>query len=162
MSFRQFGGLQYAAKNNYVSNNYLSSTDLQIRGNLGQPNSAISVLSDLSGNQLFTGDLTVEGNVFATGFITLSDYRMKENVKALDDKYVVDGLKPVTYTLKTDNTETIGLIAHEVQEHFPSLVYGEKDGQELQSIHYVGLIPILIKEIQDLKREIAALKARTK
>ena len=30
MSFRQFGGLQYAAKNNIVSNNYNSSGNLLI------------------------------------------------------------------------------------------------------------------------------------
>ena len=52
----------------------------------------------------------------------------------------------------------IGLIAHEVQEVIPELVNGEKDGETMQSINYTGLIPILIKEIQDLKARVKQLE----
>ena len=54
--------------------------------------------------------------------------------------------------------QDIGLIAHETQEHYPELVIGEKDGDKTQSINYIGLIPILIKEIQDLKKRIFILE----
>ena len=50
MSFRQFGGLQYAARNNIVSSKYNTNSNLQVTGDIGQPNSYINVLSDLSGN----------------------------------------------------------------------------------------------------------------
>jgi peptidoglycan hydrolase CwlO-like protein len=33
-------------------------------------------------------------------------------------------------------------------------VYGVKDGDELQSVNYDGLIPVLINEIKNLKNEI--------
>jgi hypothetical protein len=49
------------------------------------------------------------------------------------------------------NQLNIGLIAHEVQEHFPFLVTGNKDDSEYQSINYIGLIPLLIHEIKELK-----------
>jgi hypothetical protein len=49
------------------------------------------------------------------------------------------------------NKNDIGLIAHEVQELYPSLVTGEKDGLNLQTLNYSGLIPILINEIKMLK-----------
>jgi hypothetical protein len=52
----------------------------------------------------------------------------------------------------------MGLVAHELQEVFPFLVNGEKDGKDYQSVNYNGLIPVLIKEIQDLKQEIKSLK----
>ena len=54
----------------------------------------------------------------------------------------------------------MGFIAHEVQEHFPFLVSGEKDGPTNQSINYTGFIALLTKETQDLKKEIQELKAR--
>ena len=57
-------------------------------------------------------------------------------------------------TLKTD----MGLIAHELQESYPFLVNGEKDGQEYQSVNYTGLIPLLIKEVKWLKNELSQLK----
>jgi hypothetical protein len=50
------------------------------------------------------------------------------------------------------------LIAHEVQEYYPFLVEGEKDGEQTQTVNYIGLIGVLIKEIQELKREMKELK----
>jgi hypothetical protein len=48
----------------------------------------------------------------------------------------------------------IGFIANELQEYVPTAVKGEKDGEEIQSVNYSELIPILVKEIQDLKQEV--------
>jgi len=87
-----------------------------------------------------------------------SDYRIKENVKSLDNTFNVDYLNPVTYTNKRTNTQDIGLIAHELQEHYPELVFGEKDGPKMQSVNYDGLIPVLINEIKHLKDEMKTLK----
>jgi hypothetical protein len=52
----------------------------------------------------------------------------------------------------------LGFIAHEVQELFPMLVNGIKDGPTNQSINYSGIIPILVAEIQELKRELQDVK----
>ena len=67
-------------------------------------------------------------------------------------------LIPVTYINKLTNQQDIGLIAHELQEVFPCLVSGEKDGEDIQSVNYTGLIPILIKEIRELKEQYDNLK----
>ena len=105
-----------------------------------------------------TGTITASGIVNAAGFNTPSDYRIKENVTQLDSKFVVDNLNPVTYLNNKLGKQDIGLIAHELQEIYPELVNGEKDGENLQSVNYIGLIPILIKEIQELKKEIKSVK----
>jgi hypothetical protein len=97
-------------------------------------------------------------NFYGNNFIQPSDYRIKDNVQILDTTYNVDNLKPVTYMNKKTQKKDIGLIAHELQEYFPELVNGEKDGKEMQSVNYIGLIPILIKEMQELKKEIKLLK----
>jgi hypothetical protein len=97
-------------------------------------------------------DITGVGTITATKFDAQSDYRIKENIEHLNDSYNVDNLKPVTYFNTKSEKQDIGLIAHELQEIYPELVTGEKDGEDLQSINYIGLIPILIKEIQDLKK----------
>jgi hypothetical protein len=64
----------------------------------------------------------------------------------------------VTYTNKNLEKQDIGFIAHEVQEIYPFLVNGEKDGKETQSLNYIGLIGILTKEIQELKKEMRLIK----
>jgi hypothetical protein len=101
--------------------------------------------------------LDVSGNVNATSYNTPSDYRIKENVTQIDSTFV-DKLNPVTYLNTKSGKQDIGLIAHELQEIYPELVNGEKDGEQFQSVNYIGLIPVLIKEIQDLKKEIILVK----
>jgi hypothetical protein len=102
--------------------------------------------------------LDVSGNVNATSYKSSSDYRIKENVTPLDIKFIVDNLNPVTYLNKNLGKQDFGLIAHELQEIYPELVTGEKDGEQLQSVNYIGLIPILIKEVKELKKEIILVK----
>ena len=80
---------------------------------------------------------------------TKSDYRLKTNVEDLNEIYTVDNLRPVMYNM--NSSKEIGLIAHEIQEYYPFLVSGVKDGKEYQSVNYTGLIGVLIKEIKILK-----------
>ena len=68
------------------------------------------------------------------------------------DNYNTDNLRPVIYTYTPTEKVNIGLIAHELQEYYPFLVEGEKDSEHYQSINYLGLIGLLIKEIQELKK----------
>jgi len=100
------------------------------------------------------GWVSVVGNVTASSFPTSSDYRIKDYVTSLSDcSFTIDKLRPVSYHNKVTDKQDIGLIAHEVQEHFPFLVSGEKDGDEIQSVNYTSLIGLLIHEIQQLKQE---------
>ena len=106
------------------------------------------------------GGITASGQVTAASFNATSDYRIKENVKPLDDTFTVDNLRPVIYTLKDSNQQGLGIIAHELQEEYPFMVTGEKDGDETQSVNYTYLIGILIKEIKDLKKTVSIMKTQ--
>jgi hypothetical protein len=103
-------------------------------------------------------DVKIFGDVESVSYNAVSDYRVKENVKPLDASFNVDVLNPVTYNLKNSGKQDIGFIAHEVQEFYPYLVNGVKDGPETQSLNYNGLIGILTKEIKDLKKEMRLLR----
>ena len=103
-------------------------------------------------------NLTAVGNITATSFNATSDYRIKENITHLSARFNVDSLNPVSYYNKNKEGDDIGFIAHEVQEIFPELVNRIKDGPDLQSINYNGLIPILVKEVQELKQNVKELQ----
>ena len=98
------------------------------------------------------------GNVTAQSFNATSDYRLKSNVMPLNGNFIVDNLRPVSYNFKQSDKIDVGFLAHEVQEEFPFLVSGEKDGENTQSINYNGFIGILVKEMQDSKKEMQDLK----
>jgi len=127
-------------------------------GNVGIGTSTPSYKLDVNGSAY------INGTCSAVSFNATSDYRIKENVLNLRNDYLnksnftVDNLRPVTYTNKLSGKQDMGFIAHELQEHYPFLVSGEKDGAENQSVNYTGLIALLVKEIQELKQDIKLLK----
>jgi hypothetical protein len=125
---------------NSITGGLFVSQDISGNGNL-------DITGDISGN----GDLFVRGSVEASSYNATSDYRIKDNVRNLDEEDTISNLRPVKYLNKQTNKNDFGLIAHELQLEYPDLVSGTKDGTEYQSVNYTGLISILIKEIQDLK-----------
>jgi len=121
-----------------------------VSGTFGSWNSV-----SVSGSELFA--LDVDGDVRAWSFTATSDYRIKENVRPITS--TIDELQPRSYFNRLMGKEDMGFIAHELQEHFPFLVNGEKDAEQYQSVNYMGLIGLLVKEIQDLKKEVQEIKA---
>lgn len=154
MSFRKYGGLQFSSKNNIVSSNYNSINNLYVSNNIGQPNSFIQYQSNLGGNIIIDGNLEVIGTITEG-----SDYRLKYNIKDLSlSEYTINNLRPVYFQFLDSKKESIGFIAHELQNEIPFLVEGEKDGEKLQTVNYIALIGLLIKEVQELKKEIILVK----
>ena len=99
-----------------------------------------------STNQTDSCELFVDGNIWASVSInapeinasstyTTSDYRIKGNIKSLDETFKIDKLNPIQYHNKLMNKTDYGFIAHEIQEIYPNLVKGNKDGPENQSIN---------------------------
>lgn len=94
--------------------------------------------------------------------IQQSSRKLKKAIKALPSAgEKIDALKPVTYQYKADkNGKThMGLIYEETVEVVPEIcVDGPSDEQK--GINYVELIPMLIKEIQDLRKRVAELEKK--
>lgn len=90
----------------------------------------------------------------------MSDIRLKDNVEDMTDGLEeIEKLRPVTWTWKADGGISQGLIAQEVAEVMPNLVTSIGDG-DLKGIKYTELIPVLIKAVQELKKEIDELKGK--
>lgn len=117
---------------------------------------------DLNGNVYIVGTVqgntTFNGNVTANAYYYSSDERLKTDIEDLDGWAVISKLKPKAYKFKKDGRESMGLIAQEVEEEFPSLVQtDEKTG--MKSVNYIDLIAPMIDEIQNLRSEVDDLKA---
>lgn len=113
-----------------------------------------------------TEKLEVAGTVKASKFQQVSDSRFKSNVTALTARKI-EMLKPVSYYWNEkgksrggDDRLQFGFIAQDVEKVYPNLVKTDKQGYK--SVDYVSLIPILTKEIQDVKKENKMLKAELK
>jgi hypothetical protein len=107
-----------------------------------------------------------------TTYGTLSDYRLKENIKPMAGALEkVAALKPATYDWKGIGKTGQGFIAHELQEVVPECVTGEKDAVDAegkpvyQGIDVSFLVATLTAAIQEqqalivqLQADVAALK----
>lgn len=154
------GGYSFVVSNGLTSLQATSvGATLDVTG-MSNFNSKLHVLGnvDISGNTDISGNLIVRGNVNGT-VIPPSDYRVKTNVISLHDtSYNIDRLVPKYYYNTVAHSEQFGFIAHEIQEEYPFLVTGVKDGPEIQGVNYTGLIGLLVKEIQELKGRVAVLE----
>ena len=119
-------------------------------------NNGSDVVLDVSGI-----DFTASDIVHALQAQSVSDYRVKDDVESIGiEEGTIDELNPVEYTLNTTGESQYGFMAHELQDIYPRLVKGEKDGDTMQQINYTGLIPVLVKEMQWLRQRVAELERR--
>jgi hypothetical protein len=97
-----------------------------------------------------------------TSFNTSSDYRLKENQSPISNAISrINQLKPYTFNFKANPSEKIdGFFAHEAQELIPYAVEGEKDGEEMQSIDYGKLTPLLTAALQEAVAKIEVLESK--
>lgn len=131
----------------------------------------------------FHGKVKATDAMYATAFNITSDARLKENIECLEPEAIDDlqKLNVVKYNLRqfsvsdpdtstrqvnyyTDESlvqrKHYGLIAQELQEIYPDLVYEGADGY--LSVNYIEIIPFLIKAIQELTAKVDELEANPK
>ena len=94
----------------------------------------------------------------AVNYNTGSDYRLKEDLQTFNGLDILNNISVYNYKWKGVDFRGYGVIAHELQSIFPDAVTGEKDAEEMQSVDYSKLVPVLIKSVQELKKEIELLK----
>ena len=109
---------------------------------------------------LFKKNLIVNGTIYGT-LSTPSDARLKQNITSVDTSIsnkILD-LSPKQYTYINNPNDTIhyGLLAQDVELVYPSLV--KNDGNEnIKSVNYIELIPLLIDQVKSLQRQIDEIK----
>jgi hypothetical protein len=106
--------------------------------------------------------LHVAGDIYATGQYLGSDMRLKRNVTDLGYGLgEILQLRPVSYQWKdrSDGKVNLGLIAQEVEPVIPELVEKAKNEAGMMSLNYIGLVPVLIKAIQEQQATVQVLQA---
>jgi hypothetical protein len=115
-----------------------------IRGITTVNNNAVAVLVDSAGQ---------------LGTIS-SSRRYKSDIQDMGiDSDKIMQLRPVSFKFHGYDNRSVGLIAEEVEEIMPELVAHDKDGV-IFSCKYQDLIPMLLNELQKLKKEVELLKSK--
>lgn len=115
--------------------------------------------SDIGGTKAAKAYIWPDGTYYR-----LSDRRQKENIE--DISYGLDSLsklRPVSHNWigSTNQKKSLGFIAQEVEEVIGEIVNTSMDGErEIKALDYNGLIPVLIKAVQELSEKVKNLENR--
>lgn len=134
---------------------------------------SINKTSWTAGTTYFTGFLvngagvgSISSNGTSTSYNTTSDYRLKKNVKPVENAAArLMELKPVNFEWRSTGAKTDGFLAHEFDEVIPGGATGEKDATDgdgkpiYQGIDQSKAVPLLVAALQEALTRIAALEA---
>ena len=121
-----------------------------------QINSATVAKLSINGT---SGSLVTVGDI--TAFGTVSDRNRKENIVKIDNALEkVSQISGYTFNYIGDDTPMTGVIAQEVEEVLPEVVYETEspDGTQSKAVRHGNIVGLLIESIKELKAEIEELK----
>ena len=112
---------------------------------------------DINGNGDISGTLAVGSTITGSAdVIAFSDIKLKDNIKTLNGKKVLD-MRGVSFTRRDTGKESSGVIAQELQEVAPELVH---DTEGTLGVAYGNLVGYLIEAIKDQQKQIDELKSQ--
>lgn len=123
----------------------------------------ITFSNDVDSNVIFKSAtlryVPTTGTLSATDFNSSSDTRLKHDIKVIESGVeTVDLLDPVEFKWNSTGKQSAGLIAQDVELILPHLVNTNNDG--FKEINYSGVVPYLIRAIQELNARIQILESR--
>ena len=110
---------------------------------------------------LSKGSITIQSN--GVTYLTTSDRRLKKDIETITDGTdKLMAMNPVTHGWKADpEADTVhGFIAQEMMNIVPEAVSGDPEGDEMMSMDYGRITPVIVAALQDALKEIKELKTR--
>jgi len=97
----------------------------------------------------------------ATAFLTTSDQRLKQNIQNAESaSSLIDSLQVRQFDWKSDAShQRYGFVAQELVTVAPEAVHAPADPEEMMAVDYSKLVPMLVKEIQSLRKRLTALES---
>jgi len=120
--------------------------------------------------QTFRVDGVIVGSITSNGtntnYAISSDYRLKENFAPIQDALTRVAAIPVyRFNFKSNPTKTVdGFVAHELADHVPEAVVGEKDAVDAdgnpkyQGVDQAKIVPLLTASIQAVIKRLEDLE----
>ena len=138
------------------SSNDVNSMIINLDGKSMYINNGLDSKLSINGT---SGSLVTEGDI--TAFGSVSDRNRKENIVKIDNALdKVSQISGYTFNYIGDDTPMTGVIAQELEEVLPEVVYETEspDGTQSKAVRHGNIVGLLIESIKELKAEIDELK----
>jgi hypothetical protein len=109
------------------------------------------------------GSIAYDAGLASVTYNTTSDRRLKDNIETIaDGTDKIMAMNPIKHTWKAkpDVPAVHGFIAQEMQEVVPEAVSGTPDGEEMMSMDYGRITPVLVAALQEAITKIETLESR--
>ena len=125
---------------------------------IGHPNGSASgnYYAVFNYNSSVIGTISQNGTT-AVLYNTTSDQRLKENIQDADSaSSLIDALQVRQFDWKSDNShQRYGFVAQELVTVAPEAVHQPTNEDEMMAVDYSKLVPMLVKEVQSLRKRLA-------
>jgi len=113
---------------------------------------------DIRQDTVAVGSVSVSGST--TSYNTSSDERLKENITDADDASdLIDSIQVRQFDWRADGEhQRYGMVAQELDTVAPEAVTKGETEDDMWAVDYSKLVPMLVKEIQDLRKRVAELE----
>lgn len=144
----------------FVKNNTSAGAAILSTSSTQTFSGSIVMSSNLSVNGTLSGGTINCSTLTATSDITLSsDVRIKEDIRQITDALdLVNQLRGVSYVRKDTKKPSIGVVAQEIEQVLPSVVYTDDAG--MKSVAYANMVGVLIEAVKELTTRVKELEAR--
>ena len=122
--------------------------------------------SVLTPSSIKYNNLYIPGDIYCTSVVTTSDINLKQDISLIpvDTTDKLMNLKPSSFSFKNDLSNNIhyGFIAQDLENDYPELIQNNpnKMYNNLKSVNYLEIIPLLVHKIQLMQKEINELKEK--
>jgi hypothetical protein len=106
---------------------------------------------------------SIDVTTVGTTYSTTSDRRLKKDIETITDGTdKLMAMNPVTHGWKADpEADAVhGFIAQEMRDIVPEAVSGDPEGEDMMSMDYGRITPVLVAALQDAHKKIAGLETR--
>ena len=111
----------------------------------------------------FNAQVRILYDLYVRGVYRFSDVSLKKDIVDMEDNITekINLLRPVSYTLKSNDNKDVGFIAQDVNKIFPLLINKEPE-KGLLSIDYSKLTSYLVKGLQETNSKVRDLEQKLK
>jgi hypothetical protein len=106
---------------------------------------------------------SIQSTTSGTTYATTSDIRLKKDIETITDGTdKLMAMNPVTHGWKADpEADAVhGFIAQEMMDIVPEAVSGDPEGEDMMSMDYGRITPVIVAALQEANKKIMELENR--
>lgn len=101
---------------------------------------------------------TISTSSTGTQYTTISDGRLKEDLKSFDAGYIIDAIEVYDFLWKDTAERAYGVIAQQAVEVYPQAITHIENEEDWWGVDYSKYVPVILQELKAVRARLAELE----